>query len=251
MTFDGSHYMHPHIFLNTCIRLIENTNVTLKSVQAYTFDEIDGTAALKPIALKMYRVFDNNTMLVIADLEFYNINVLRSNTKQFQFVVERSKSGAPQIKAVYGFTDQPEVAANYKLNTIAINQLKIRVSLPKDFSNMQIDRRLINYFNAERSAVFQIFAVRSNDLKGEAMNYMKQIVHRRDFHDLSIRFIPNGYNFKFYIKDSANNIQIVKISAVKAKNKIVFVSLFAPKSLYSTRRFEFNYCLDSVVVLRN
>jgi hypothetical protein len=106
----------------------------------------------------------------------------------------------------------------------------------------------LNY-NADRETAFQIFAVKSKDIQGEASNYIKQIVKTRDFYDFSTRYIPNGYRFQFFMDDGPS--KIVKINAIKIKNKIIFITFSAPTKLYYARRAEIDYCLDNIdLILR-
>ena len=250
MTFDGTRYIPSPIFIDTCIRLIGDMNIFLTSSKSYSFDDVFYNAQnldIKPLAVKMFRVFDSNSMLVVSELEFYN-HVTR-NVKQFLFVVSRDDSGYPQIDAIYGFDNQPQQTENFELNYEILYQFGICINIPKDFTEQKIDPKLIGYYLKDESSYntsFQIFAVKSKDIKGEAMKYIKEIIKKRSFHNFTIRYIPNGYRFQFYTRDSSDNIRIIKVNAIRHKNKIIFITFSANMQTYNSRRVEINYCLDNV-----
>ena len=252
MTFEGIRYMPSQTFLYTCLKITENTKMSLKNLTAYSFDEAENPT-IKPSALKMFRVFDNESMLIISELEFYN-NITRY-TRQLLFVVSRDRDNPKkaQINAVCGFDNQPQYIENFDRRYEIIEPFGICINIPKDFSTEKIDRTLINFYLEDKSsykAAFQIFAVKSNNIQKAAMNYIKQIVKQQDFYDLTIKYLPDGYRFRFYIKDSSYKPKIMKINVIQNKNKLIFITFSADKQLYDDRQYEINYCLDNIDIIK-
>jgi len=243
MTFDGITYMHFQRFIYTCIKLVEDMNILMTSSASYSFDDVENSP-VKSSALKIFRAFDNNSMLVVAQLEFYN--KFTNFTREVLFVVSRNDSRETQINAIYGLADQPKRTEKFDLKYEIYHQFGICINIPKDFT-LSPDNKLVGYYLNDKSgdeAAFQIFAVKSKDLKGEASNYIKEIVKTRDFYDFSVRYFHNGYRFQFFMDDGPRKIVI--INAIKVRNRIVFITFTAPRRFYETRRIEIDYCLDYI-----
>ena len=254
MTFDGLHYIHSQRFLYSCIKMIDDMNLLLASSASFSLDDVD---AVRSSALKAFRTFDSNSILVIAQIDFYN--QLTNLSREVLFVVNRNDYRETQINAIYGLSGKPEqtekfdpmreqriVQEKFNPKYEIYHQLGICVNIPKDFI-LRPSNRIIDYYLNDKSgdeAAFQIFAIKSNDTRGESLKYIKQIVKSRDFYDFSIRLFHNGYRFKFYMDDGPTKVVI--INAFRVKNRVIFMTFSAPKRFYDARQAEIDYCLDHV-----
>ena len=206
VNFGGYVWMPVEQYLSF-IKALTSKNYTFKNLKIYDFDDIENKPNLKSYAISMNQIFNNFSLMLLADAEDKTNN---EKTTVGLILIKNNKTKKWEVASIFGFNAKSHIINANKLqseyNTVSIKKIGIEFPLHKSFEQMQLDPSQFNYFMKGKtprdSAVQIVYIPKEDNLLLVSLSWVKFNLQNRKFSPPVMSYFLNGYKYECQITGS-------------------------------------------------
>ena len=257
MTYQGDIWMSTPHFSYFLAELREKGPLTHGPMQVYSFDDCQVSDAARTLALKMYRVFDNYSLMATTEVSLKDDPKAKKYPAMLLFK-KNEKTKKWYISALGGFDpsiekkNPPFEESEKEWRRETIHQLDMKIAIPRDFSERRLHGQMLAFYMkgaSARDAAYQISATKSDaPVSFEAHRWLTRILKHRRYTTVRVRFLPFGYRYECEILDRDKKENKLIVAAFRSGSHIVYVSFIGYMKVYEDRWKHVDHSLRSIEI---
>jgi len=227
-----------------------NKGYSFSNIKVYNFDECRSEKDVLHHAKKMYRVFNNYSLMVLAEAKEEN-----SDKKTHVGLIFVQNDNKWKIYSVFGLDskmyifNESKTLKDYQL--VKLDKLSLQIPVHEKFKEVKTDREnMYNYFmpgETPRDAAIQVlYLPKKDDLLSSSYGWVMYNLQERPATSLVVKYFQNGYWFECNVKDDNGVPNKMIVIAQENDTYITFINFFSFLECYKDNYAIFSNGLNQI-----
>lgn len=251
VNFGGDIWFPTQQFLQMVQSLRGKNLLDIGELKAYTMDDTEKNPDIKEKTLKIYRMFSNFSIFIVAEIIDKTKDVKKTICLNLNIDNDNNWIVSSFYDASVGLANNTSIPKN-RFRIELFDSLNFEILIPKDFSNGQKNGSQTTYIlpgKTERDAAIQID---NFELKAPvnilSYNWVQYIANQYEHSDILIKYMPYGYKYEYTVKDQEGNQNKGITTAFEVNGRFVYIQYFSFSEIYNKIWIDIDMMLRNVKI---